>query len=270
MKPARVIALASGKGGVGKSFLTLNLAEALSRMDRRVAILDADFGLANIELMAGVHPLRTIANVLSGECGVKDVMVEGPGGIRIIPGSRSNPDMAEMGSGRISGLINAVDELSGDIDYLLMDTTGGLSPSDLNLIQAAGEVLIVLTPDPLAQADAADYIKALRRQCGVQQFGIVTNMTRRQREGHALVEALQERLDFEQDLVIRHCGQIPFDIDMAKDSLGFQTLLESRPDSRAARSLQMLAETLDRRRLSTPATGGMTFFLEQTVGAGGL
>ncbi|MTI13795.1 MinD/ParA family protein [Sansalvadorimonas verongulae] len=270
VKPARVIAIASGKGGSGKSFLTLNLAEALSRMGRRVVVLDADFGLANIELLTGAEPEYSISDVLAGKCDITQTLIEGPGGVRIIPGGRSEPTMASLSHGRLSGLINAIDVLAGDIDYLLIDTAGGLSSNDLQLVQAAGELLVVMTPDPLSQADTADFIKALRGHCGIQQFGILTNMTRRQREGHTLVETLQQRLDFEQDLVLRHCGQVPFDQDVAKCCQNFQSLLEVRPESRTARALQMLAETLDRRRISSPVAGGMTFFLEQTVNAGGM
>ncbi|CAM3695945.1 P-loop NTPase [Parendozoicomonas haliclonae] len=269
-KPARVIAIASGKGGVGKSFLTLNLGEALTRMGKRVAILDADFGLANIELLAGSEPDRTISDVLLGTCSIQETFIETPDGLRIIPGCRSNPDIAELSVQHISGLIHAVDELAGEIDYLLIDTSGGLSPTDLHLIRAAGEVLVVVTPDPMAQADAADYISALRSSCGIQHFGVLTNMTRRQREGHTLMEALQERLGFDQDLVLRHCGQVPYDQEMARQSDCSQTLFSDREDSRTARSLQMLAETLNRRRIGYPAPGGMAFFLEQTVSAGGI
>ncbi|MCL6269286.1 P-loop NTPase [Sansalvadorimonas sp. 2012CJ34-2] len=270
MKPARVIALASGKGGVGKSFLTLNLAEALARMGRRVVILDADFGLANIELLTGQQPEKTISDVLAGKCTVSETLITGAEGVQLIPGGRGKPEDAELCHGRMSGLIHAIDQLAGEIDYLLIDTSGGLSPTDLQLAQAAGEVMVVLTPDPVAQADAADYIRSLRNFCGIQQFGIVTNMIKRQREGHALMEALQEKLGFDQDLVLRHCGQVPFDQDIAKSSVNYQTIMQSRPDSRAARSLQLLAETLDRRRLSRAVPGGMTFFLEQTVCAGGI
>ena len=270
VKPARVLTIASGKGGVGKSFLTLNLAEALSRMGRRVMILDADFGLANIELLTGQKPEHTICDVLSGACTAEQTLIAGPGGVQLIPGGRSIPEYAELSHGRMSGLINAIDKLAGQMDYLLIDTSGGLSPTDLQLAQASGEVLVIVTPDPVVQADAADYIRALRSHCSVQQFGIVTNMIKRQREGHALMENLQERLGYDLDLVLRHCGQVPFDQDVAKSSHNFQTILQARPESRAARSMQLLAETLDRRRISSAIPGGMTFFLEQTVVAGGI
>ncbi len=270
VKPARVLAIASGKGGVGKSFLTLNLAEALSRLGKKVMILDADFGLANIQLMTGQQPKQTIGDVLAGKCSVAETLITGPEGVQLIPGGRGVPEDAELCHGRMSGLINAIDQLAGQMEYLLIDTAGGLTPTDLQLVQAAGEVLVVLTPDPVAQTDAADYIKALRGHCGIQQFGVVTNMIKRQREGHALIESLQERLGFDQDLVLRHCGQVPFDQDVSKSSVNFQTIMQARPESRAARSLQMLAETLDRRRLSSPVPGGMSFFLEQTVCAGGI
>ncbi len=270
VNPPRVIAIASGKGGVGKSFLTLNLAEALARMGQRVVVLDADFGLANLHLLAGSEPEHTISDVLSGQCSIQQALIEGPQGVHIIPGGRSNPDIAELGSQRIAGLIQAVDQMVDEIDYLLIDTSGGLSPTDLQLIRAAGEVLVVVTPDPVTQVDAADYIRTLRQHCDVQHFGILTNMTRRQREGHLLTEALQERLGFDQDLVLRHCGQVPYDQDIDRSPECYQPLQQTRPEARAARSLQMLAETLNRRRISTPAAGGMTFFLEQTVSVGGM
>ena len=287
VKPTRVIAIASGKGGVGKSFLTFNLAEALAKMGQRVAILDADFGLANIELLASATPAKdesqkTIVDVLNGDCAIKDILVNGPAGIKIIPGGRGNPALAEPDCYRFLGLVSAIDPLAGEIDYLLVDTAGGLSPTDLQLLQAAGEVLVVITPEPLSQSDAADYISTLRRHCGIQQFGIVANMTRRQREGHSLMAALQQRISFEQDLVLRYCGHIPLEPEVARladrfanpyansFSKNWHSLQQAHPDSKATRSLQMLAEVTNRKIFQPPQLGGITFFLEQSVSAGGI
>ena len=275
VKPTRVIAIASGKGGVGKSFLTLNLAEALARMDQRVAILDADFGLANIELLATCtppdrDPPKTIVDVLNGDCAIQDILINGPEGVKVIPGGRCNPEIAELDGFRFSGLIQAVDQLAGQIDYLLVDTSGGLSPTDLKMLQAASEVLVVITPEPLSQSDAADYISTLRRHCGIQQFGVLANMTRRQREGHNLMAALQQRVGFDQDLVLRYCGQVPLEAEVTRFAENWYSLQQAHPDSKAVRSLQMLAETINRKTFQTPQSGGITFFLEQSVSAGGI
>ncbi len=274
VKPVRVIAIASGKGGVGKSFLTLNLAEALARMEQRVVVLDADFGLANLELLAGYQPERSIADVLAGDCSLQDVLLEGPSGVRIIPGGRCQPKIAELDSFALSGLIHAVDELAGELDYLLVDTSGGLSPTDLQLLRAAGEILVVVTPEQLARRDAAAYIQTLRRHCDIQHFGVLANMTRRQREGHTLLENLQEQIGFEQDLVLRGWGQIPFETELARPagdlSNSWRTLIQMNPESRSARSVQMLAESLNRKAMPSPKRGGMAFFLEHSVSAGGM
>ncbi len=274
VKPTRVIAIASGKGGVGKSFLTLNLAEALARMEQRVVVLDADFGLGNLELLVGCQPEQTIVDVLEGRCAIQDILLDGPNGVRIIPAGRCQPQIAELDSYALSGLIHAVDQLAGELDYLLVDTSGGLSPTDLQLLKAAGEVLVVVTPEQLSQDDAADYIKTLRRHCDIQHFGVLANMTRRQREGHALLESLQARIGFDQDLVLRGWGQIPFESELARTAgdanSQWQTLIQMNPESRSARSMQMLAESLDRKVLQSPKRGGMAFFLEHSVSAGGM
>ncbi|MCY4473330.1 MAG: P-loop NTPase [Kistimonas sp.] len=270
-KPVRVIALASGKGGVGKSFLTLHLAEALARMGRSVAILDADLGLGNIELMAGVAPRHTLMDVLSGHCTLEDVILEGPVGIQIIPGGRRLPILSRLDTLLVAGMIQAMDSLAGKVDYLLVDTAGGLSPIDLQLVQAAGEVLVVLTAEPVCQLDTADYIRVLRQHCRIESFGILTNMVRRQREGHALMQTLQHRLGFDLDLVLHHCGQVPFERNGTEPGFLFTGAdrEQSWQESRVLRSLSMLAVTLDRCRPRECSSAGMRFFLEQTLSAGG-
>lgn len=270
-KPVRVIALTSGKGGVGKSFLTLHLAEALARMGRSVAILDADLGLGNIELMAGVKARHTLTDAFSRRCELQDILLEGPAGVRIIPGGRGLAALPGMDSLQISNMIQAVDLLAGDMDYLLVDTAGGLAPTDLQLIQAVGEVLVVLTAEPVCQQDTVDYIRTLRQHCRIESFGILTNMTRRQREGHMLMQDLQSRLDFDQDLVLRHYGQVPFDRDAAGAALSLtETAREhSWQKSKLFRSLSLLAATLDRCTPREFLSAGMRFFLEQTLNAGG-
>ena len=270
-KPVRVIALTSGKGGVGKSFLTLHLAEALARMGRSVAILDADLGLGNIELMAGVRARHTLIDAFSCRCELHDILLEGPAGVKIIPGGRGLAGLQGMDSLQISNMIQAVDLLAGDMDYLLVDTAGGLAPTDLQLVQAVGEVLVVLTAEPICQQDTVDYIRTLRRHCRIESFGILTNMTRRQREGPMLMQDLQGRLDFDQDLVLRHYGQIPFDRELAETALSpTGTAREhSWQKSKLLRSLSLLAATLDRCTPREYLSAGMRFFLEQTLNAGG-
>ena len=263
--PTRVIALASGKGGVGKSFLTLSLAQALVRMGKRVLILDADFGLGNIELLAGQPSGRSAADVMSGRYTVHEVIVSSADGLRVIPAGRGLPRAARADTHVLACLVGAIDQLAGQVDYLLIDTAGGLSSMDMQLIQAAGEVLVVLTPDPLVQLDAVDYIRVLRGHYNIHKFGIVTNMVKRQRDGYLLMETLQQRLGFEQDLVLRYCGQTPLDVGLGKVSTAGPPLFADRADTRVAHSIDLLAQNVNRRRLGEPLSGAMSFFFEHNI-----
>lgn len=161
---AHALAISSGKGGVGKSTVAVNLAILLSRMGRKVALLDADMGTANVDVMCNVMPVHTLAHVVAGRKQIEEIIVQAPGGFSLIPGASGLAQMAALGIDERERLIQQFARLEKAFDVLLIDTGAGIGPNVLGLLTAADRALIVTTPDPTAITDAYAVIKTTHRQ----------------------------------------------------------------------------------------------------------
>ncbi len=199
----RVLAVASGKGGVGKSSLAVNLGITLARRGRRVCILDGDTGLANVNILLGLRPQRGLPEVLAGECGIEEILLEGPQGLRIIPGASGIREYAELSEAHRQRLVTELARIEPDFDDLLLDTAAGIGDTTLDFLAASHEVLLVLTPEPTSLTDAFSLLKlALRRQA--LDVRVVVNMVADvaearsvfQRFGNAVEKYLHTRVDF--------------------------------------------------------------------------
>jgi flagellar biosynthesis protein FlhG len=172
---ARSLVLTSGKGGVGTSNLALNLAIALGEMDQSVVLVDADLGLANIDLLCGLSPASDLGDVLAGDCTLAEAIVEGPGGIRIIPGAHGVRTLADVLGEGPSRLVAELAELESSADFLLVDAGSGLGPNLATLATASDQVVIVTTPEPTSVADAHAVIGRFRRLAGPPGLRAVVN-----------------------------------------------------------------------------------------------
>lgn len=161
---AQALAISSGKGGVGKSTIAVNLAVMLSKMGRRVALLDADMGTANADVLCNVMPVHTLAHVVSGRREIEEIAIQAPGGFSLIPGASGLAQMAALRSEEQRRLVDQFARLEQSYDVLLIDTGAGIGPSVLGLLTAADRALIVTTPDPTAITDAYAVIKTAHRQ----------------------------------------------------------------------------------------------------------
>ncbi|HSB95554.1 MAG TPA: P-loop NTPase, partial [Spongiibacteraceae bacterium] len=190
MHPVQVIAVTGGKGGVGKTSVSVNLSVALAQMGRRVALLDADLGLANVDIMLGLNAKHNLEDVLAGTYSLLDIMLQGPGGIRIIPASSGTQHMSQLSALEHAGLIHAFSEISEQIDVLIIDTAAGISDSVISFVRAAQEVLVVVCDEPSSITDAYALMKLLNRDYGVSRFRVLANMTRTAQEGQNLFNKL--------------------------------------------------------------------------------
>src|SRR5690554_2677008 len=174
----QVIAVTGGKGGVGKTNVSVNLSVALAGLGRRVILLDADFGLANVDVLLGLEPKRTLNEVMAGECDLRDVLLSGPGGIKIVPASSGTQDLVSMTPLQHAGLIQAFSELGDNLDVLAIDTAAGIGDSVTSFVRAAQEVILVVCDEPTSITDAYALIKLLSRDHGMTRFRVLANMAR--------------------------------------------------------------------------------------------
>lgn len=265
IKPVRVIAIASGKGGVGKTNLSVNLGVSLCKLGKKVALLDADMGLANVDILLGLHPEYNLTHVINGEKTLGDIVVEGPHGLKVIPASSGVQHMAEMGIIEQAGIISAFSEFEHDIDVLLVDTAAGIHSSVVNFARASQEILIVVCDEPTSLTDAYALIKLLNRDHGVNRFHIITNMVDTLQDGKALYQKLCKVTDQYLDVALYFTGAIPFDKSLRQAVKKQQAVVESMPQSPASQAIKGLAKKIINWPSQRAVGGYLEFFVERLI-----
>ncbi len=265
-KPAPgVIAICSGKGGVGKTNVAANLAVALGERGANVLLLDADVSLANVDVLLGLQPRFNLAHVLSGEADLVSTLLDGPAGIRIAPASSGNFDMTSLGEAEQAAVVQAFGELPELPDFLLVDTAAGISPSVARFVAAAQHALVVVCDEPASITDAYALIKVFSQNYGVRRFNIVTNQSRERRGGARLFEKISRVADNYLDVVLRHVGDVPHDRYLVKAVQEQRAVVDAYPQCAASEQFRALAATVSRLPRPAGASGGIEFFLEQLV-----
>ncbi|WMN59408.1 MinD/ParA family protein [Pseudoalteromonas xiamenensis] len=261
----KVIAVTGGKGGVGKTNVSLNTAIAMGQQGHRVLVLDADLGLANCDVMLGLRVEKNLSHVLSGECELDEILVEGPAGIKIVPATSGSQNMVELTPAEHAGLIRAFSELNTEFDVLIVDTAAGISDMVLSFSRAAQDVMVVVCDEPTSITDAYALIKVLSREHGVYKFKIVANMVRSLREGQELFAKLSKVTDRFLDVALELVATIPFDENMRKSSRRQKTIVELFPNSPAAVAFRGLASKAAKWPIPHQPSGHLEFFIEQLV-----
>lgn len=259
----RVIAITSGKGGVGKTNLALGLAIALAKANYRVMLWDADLGMANVDVMLGLVPKYNLNHVLRGERSIRETLVEGPAGLWIIPGGSGVEELANAEPFILTRLLQEVAVLDDKLDYLFIDTGAGISRQVLAVALAATEVLLVTTPEPTALTDAYGMIKVLKSHHGADRIKLIVNMAQDNREGEAtakkLLRVTKQFLNL--DLVV--LGYVPYDRAVRDAVRNNQSYYLAYP--RAAASLNTLKIASSLGKIEQEKTGGLKAFMEQVV-----
>ena len=259
-RPIRVIAVSSGKGGVGKSTVVVNLAMAFDRMGKRVLIMDADLGLANIDIFLGLTPQQNISHVLQGKRRLQEVLVDGPGNIRIMPASSGVQELTQLTDEQKLMFLEMIDELEHNIDILLIDTGAGISDTVLYFNLAAQEKIIVVTPEPTSLTDAYALIKVLYTRHGERHFRILTNAVENDKAGKAIFSQLSKVADhFLDGISMDYIGSIPRDPSIPLALMQQKPFIELFPQTSAAKAFTALAQKIDK-SLPPRNYGNVQFF----------
>ena len=187
---AYILAVTSGKGGVGKTTMSVNLAISLARLGRRVIMLDADLGTANADVLCNLPPSDNLAHVVAGRRTLQEVMVRCPGGFNLVPGASGLAQIAALGELERARLMRQMRQMEDDADVILIDTAAGVGPNVLGFLLAADAVMVVTTPEPTAITDAYAVIKTAARQKENLDVHLLVNMVRDEAEGKAIFERI--------------------------------------------------------------------------------
>lgn len=264
-RPVQVIAITGGKGGVGKSNISVNLSIALAQLRRRVLLLDADLGLANIDVLLGLRADRNLTDVLAGDCDLNDVLVTHSSGVKVVPASSGVQQMASLGPQEHAGLIHAFSTLNQQIDVMIIDTAAGISDTVVSFVRASNEVVVVVCDEPSSITDAYALIKLLNREYDMFRFRVVANMTRTNQEGQLLFNKLNAVCERFIDVSLQYVGHVPFDEHVRKAVQQQKPLLEVAPHCKAAQAIRGLAEKVDQWPLPMAARGHLEFFVERLL-----
>ncbi|OOC11356.1 MULTISPECIES: MinD/ParA family protein [Thioalkalivibrio] len=266
-KPLKVVAVASGKGGVGKTNVSVNLSVGLARLGREVMLFDADLGLANVDVLLGLRPQRTLHDLVTGDVeDLEDVIIEGPEGIRVVPSASGIATMANLSRPEHHGLIQAFSMYTRPLDVLVVDTAAGLQESVTSFCQAVQETLVVVTDEPASMTDAYALIKVLHRDHGVNRFRVVANMV----QGRAGAERVMQKLQavcstYLPEVILDLVGVIPLDDALRQAVQKRAPVVQQSPGSPAGRAFLELARKVDGWPVARGASGGVGFFVERML-----
>jgi len=268
-KGPKVFAVTSGKGGVGKTNVVGNLAIACQRMGKKVLILDADLGLANIDIIFGLNPKHNIAEVINGEKALSQVIVEGPEGVALIPASSGVEELAHLSEGHKINLLNEFDVLGKMFDFLFIDTGAGISSNVVYFNLAAQERIIVATPEPTSITDAYALMKVMFCRHGIKNFLILLNMVQDEREAKMVYRNLDRVVSrFMSGISIDYAGYIPWDDLLQKAVTRREPLLCCYPEAASSNSFKRLATYLMNQTDRHHIDGNIKFFWKQLMESG--
>ncbi len=266
-RPTRVIAITSGKGGVGKTNVSVNLAIALAQQGQQVLLLDADLGLGNVDVLLGLQPMHNLSHVIEGRCALEEIVTTGPANIKLLPAGSGVKGVADLTAAHHAGLIRAFSAPALACDTLIVDTAAGLNHSVLSFSKACQEIVVVLCDEPASITDAYALMKVLHRDHGRHRFRILANMVRSAREGRDLFLKLLNVTSRFLNISLDYMGAIPFDDCVHRAVQRQRAVVDAFPGSYAAGAFKKLAAATDNWPLTEEPNGQLEFFVERLVEA---
>jgi flagellar biosynthesis protein FlhG len=266
IRQARVIAVTSGKGGVGKTNFSTNLSILMAQSGQRVVVLDADLGLANLHVVLGVSPRYHLEHVMQGEITVRDALHEAPGGIQIIGGGSGIAELANLEAAKCEAFIASLSELDALADVIVIDTGAGLARNTLAFLNAVEEIIVVTTPEPTAITDAYATIKISSIENPNARLMLVVNMAQSESEGEAVANRLGLIARQFLGVELEHLGTIVLDPCVGKAVRIQQPFVLSQPHADATQSVQRIASRLGYHRSTHTTQGGVNGLMQRMRG----
>lgn len=261
---ARVITVTSGKGGVGKSNMSVNMAIQLGRLGKKVVILDADFGLANVEVMLGTRPKYNLADMIYGSKNIKEIICYGPENIGFISGGSGIKELSNLSKDQIMGIVNMMYELDSIADVIIIDTGAGISDAVIDMVLASSEILLVTTPEPTSITDAYALLKTINKTNGFDpqnmQIKMIGNRTLSISDGVELYNKLNSVVAKFLNMNMEYLGSVPFDVNLTKAVMKQQPVSIVYPNTPASKAIRAMAESLldGAQAPHTQAVGGLS------------
>ncbi|HXV19580.1 MAG TPA: MinD/ParA family protein [Desulfuromonadales bacterium] len=265
----RVFSVTSGKGGVGKTAIVSNLAMVLAKKGKKVLVIDADLGLANIDVIFGLAPRYNLNNFFNGEQSLRGIIADGPRGIKILPAGSGIQRFTHLDAGMKMHFLEELGTLHGEFDVVLIDTESGISENVTYFNAAAQDILVVTTPDPTAITDAYTLMKLLSTRYDQKQFYLVVNFAGSSEEGLEVFQKLTMVSHRYLDISIDFLGCITADKRMPEALRRQKTVVELYPGGRSSLAIESLANSLDSAPLRQQPKGTLQFFWKQFLGADG-
>ncbi len=253
-RAGRVLAVTSGKGGVGKTNTSVNLAIALAQRGARVTVLDADLGLANVEVLLGLNSLYNLQHVVTGEKHMLDILVTGPGGIQVVPGCSGIARFADLGPSARQNVLNGLDELQQSMDFIIVDTMAGIGQNAVAFAAAADEVMLVTTPEPSSIVDAYAMIKTVFQQRDDAIFRLIINQALNEQQGRAVAQKIAHVAQQFLGRTLSYMGHVPRDPHVQQAVMQSQPFTLRFPNAPATKFIQEIAARLLQHRPQTDAS----------------
>ncbi|MDQ6978206.1 MAG: MinD/ParA family protein [Ghiorsea sp.] len=262
----RVIAICSGKGGVGKTFFSVHLAEYAAKKGKRVLLLDADLGLANVDVMLGISPKGSLLELVRGEKGLSDLIVPARAGFDVLPGGSGLYELTALDTEQQQVMMNEMRRISSDYDLVLIDAAAGIGDNVLYFVSASESALVVLTPDPTSLTDAYALIKVLSRQRNMRRFMVTVNQAE-VFDAQVAFKRLLSVADRYLDVHLDYVGNLPHSPDV-REAVQGQKLLTVQDAPVMRQTLDMVLANILARERDLSRNGGLQFFWEHSLNEG--